>query len=331
MGTVRAGPSGFGPGVLFSAAVSSCPSRLMPTPFAPALLAGLLVALPGCSMRKAAVDTIGTALAEGGTTYARDDDPELVAAAAPFGLKMVEGLLETSPQNEALLLSAASGFTEYAFAFVQCEADFVEAKDLARATELRNRAKRLYRRARAYGLRGLEARHRGFEARLRTDNASALAGTRSRDVPLLYWTAVAWGAETSLSKGDPELTADQGLVEALARRALALEEAFNAGALHDFFIAWEGGRPPSAGGSLQRAREHLDRALALSRGQRAAPLVSYAETALVASQDRAAFEETLKKALEIDPDNDPHVRLANLVAQKRARWLLSRTGELFLE
>jgi len=277
------------------------------------------------------VDTIGTSIADSGTTYLRDDDPELVAAAAPFGLKLFEGLLETSPQNESLLLSAASGFTEYSFAFVQCEADYVEAKDLTRATELRERAKRLYRRARAYGLRGLEVRHRGFQERLRVDTASALTGMETRDVPLLYWTAVAWGAEVSLSKGDAELTADQGLVEALARRALALEEAFNAGAIHDFFIAWEGGRPPSAGGSPQRAREHLDRALVLSRGQRATPLVSFAQSVLVASQDRAAFEAMLKKALEIDPDHDPRFRLENLTAQKRARWLLSRTSELFLE
>jgi len=311
--------------------VSSRPSRLKTALLMPAVLAGLLVAGPGCSMKKAAVDTVGTAILESDTTYARDDDPELVAAAAPFGLKMVEGLLETSPQNEALLLSAASGFTEYAYAFVQSEADFVEAKDLARATELRARAKRLYRRARAYGLRGLEVRHRGFQERLRTDTASALTGMETRDVPLLYWTAAAWGGEISLSKGDAELTADQGLVEALARRALALEEAFHAGAIHDFFIAWEGGRPPSAGGSPQRAREHLDRALVLSRGQRAAPLVSYAESVLVASQDRAAFEASLKKALEIDPDRDPRFRLENLVAQKRARWLLSRTSVLFLE
>ncbi|HUM00717.1 MAG TPA: TRAP transporter TatT component family protein [Thermoanaerobaculia bacterium] len=297
----------------------------------PAVLAGLLVGLPGCSMKKAAVDTVGTAILEGDTTYARDDDPELVAAAAPFGLKTVEGLLETSPENEALLLSAASGFTGYAYAFVQCEADYVEAKDLARATELRARAKRLYRRARAYGLRGLEVRHRGFPERLRTDTASALAGMETRDAPFLYWTSAAWGSEISLSKGEAELTADQGLVEALARRALALDEAFRAGALHDFFIAWEGGRPPSAGGSPRKAKEHLDRALVLSRGQRAAPLVTYAESVLVASQDRAAFEETLKQALEIDPERDPRFRLENFVARKRARWLLSRTSELFLE
>jgi hypothetical protein len=295
------------------------------------LLAGLLVLLPGCSIQKAAVDAAGSAIAGGGSSYAREEDPELAAAAAPFGLKTVEGLLDISPSNEGLLLSAASGFTQYAYAFVQCEADYAEAKDLARATELRGRAKKLYRRALGYGLRGLEVRHPDFEKSLRRDAALAVSSLRKRDVPLAYWTAASWGAAIALSKGDPELTADQGLVEALALRALALDESFSFGALHDFLIAWDGGRPASAGGSAQRAKEHLDRAVALSHGRRAAPFVSYAESVLVAAQARGAFEEMLRKALAVDPDQEPDFRLANLVAQKRARWLLSRVGDLFLE
>jgi predicted anti-sigma-YlaC factor YlaD len=295
------------------------------------VFAGLLASLAGCSLQKAAVDVAGSAIAGGGSGYAREEDPELAAAAAPFGLKTVEGLLDISPSNEELLLSAASGFTQYAYAFVQCEADYVEAKDLSRATELRTRAKKLYRRALGYGLRGLEVRQPGFQDRLRADAASAVAKLGKNDVPLIYWTAASWGAAISLSKEDPELTADQGLVEALARRALTLDERFSAGALHDFFIAWDGGRPASAGGSPQRAKEHLDKAVALSRGFRAAPLVSYAEAVLVTTQDRPAFEESLKKALAIDPDASLNFRLANLVAQKRARWLLSRASDLFLD
>lgn len=295
------------------------------------LFGGLVVALSGCSLRKVAVDAVGSAIAGSGTSYAREEDPELAAAAAPFGLKTVEGLLDVSPRNEGLLLSAASSFTQYAYAFVQCEADYAEAKDLSRATELRARAKKLYRRALGYGLRGLEVRHPDFQVRLRADAASAVTELGKKDVPLVYWTAASWGAAISLSKEDPEMTADQGLVEALALRALALDEGFSAGALHDFFIAWDGGRPVSAGGSPQRAREHLDRALALSGGHRAAPLISYAESVLVAAQSRPAFEETLKKALAIDPDAEPEFRLANLIAQKRARWLLARAADLFLD
>ena len=48
-------------------------------------------------------------------------------------------------------------------------------------------------------------------------------------------------------------------------------------------------------------------------------------------QDKAEFERLLNEALAIDPDAAPRDRMANLVAQKRARWLLGRTDRLFVE
>ena len=297
----------------------------------PLLAASLLAS--GCSVRKVAVHSLANALAAGGDIYATDDDPELVAAAIPFGLKTMEALLAEAPEHDGLLLAASSGFTQYAFAFVQGEADIVEEKDLGRATALRARARKLYARALRYGLRGLEARHPGFEAGLREESRrpSTLAATTKADVPLLYWTGAAWGAAISLSKENAELTADQGLVEALERRALALDETFGRGAIHDFFISFEGGRPAAAGGSVERARTHLERAVVLSEGKRAAPYVSFAESVSVGAQNRTEFEELLKKALAIDPDAVPELRLANTVSQRRAAWLLARADELFLE
>jgi len=304
----------------------------MRDPRSKALLASALLALalPACSIKKMAVNSLGNALAEGGKSYASDDDPELIREAVPFGLKTVEGLLEESPRHKGLLLAAASGFTQYGFAFIQQDADFVEAQDLARATALRDRARKHYRRALEYGLRGLEVDHPGFRTALRNDPAAALAPMRKKDVPLLFWTANAWGAAIALSKDDSELTADQNLAEALMRRALALDEGYERGSVHDFFISYEGGRR-SVGGSVGEARQHLERALALSGGHRAWPLVNFAETVAVGDQNRQEFDSMLRRALAIDPDAVPEVRVANLVAQRRARWLLGRADELFVE
>ena len=307
--------------------------RFLRRPLVPFALLLAMALLPGCSVRKVGVNVLAGAIAGGGDSYATDDDPELVAAAIPFGLKTIEGLLAETPEHDGLLLAAASGFTQYGYAFVQSEADYVEARDLSRATELRARARKLYARALRYGLRGLEARHPGFEAGLRSDTlrGKTLAAATKADVPLLYWTGAAWGAAISLSKENADLTADQGLAEALERRALALDEAFGQGTIHDFFIAFEGGRPPAAGGSVERARTHFERAVALSGGKRAAPFVSFAETVSVGTQDRAGFEANLKKALAVDPDAVPSLRLANTVSQRRAAWLLARVDDLFLE
>jgi len=299
---------------------------------AAALTLAAVVLLPGCSVRQLAIDQLGAALAEGSSTWASDDDLDLVRDATPFALKTMESLIASSPQNRNLLQAAASGFTQYSFVYVHSEADYVEASDLDAATALRTRAKRLYWRAIGYGMRGLEVSHPGFGVALHRDAATALAAIRGRDeVPLLYWTGAAWGALISLSKDEGAVSADLPLVEAMMRRALELDASFGEGAIWDFFIADEGGKPVAAGGSPERARSAFDKAVALSRGHRAAPYVSLAESVCVGAQDRAEFARLLDAALAVDPDAWPEQRLANLVAQKRARWLLRRADELFIE
>jgi predicted anti-sigma-YlaC factor YlaD len=277
-----------------------------------------------------AVNKVGDALAGGGTTFASDDDPELVKAAVPFSLKLMESLLSKNPRHQGLLLAACSGFTEYAYAFVQEDADEMEDKDLATAEEMHGRARRLYLRARNYGLRGLEVRHQGFDKALRANAKTAVTVAKVKDVPFLYWTALSWAAAISLSKDNPDLIAEMPLVEAMMDRALALDEAFDYGAIHAYFITYEMSRPDGTGDPVARSRQHFERALVLSGGQQAGPMVSFAEAVCVQKQDLKEFESLLHRALAINPDAKPEWRLANLVMQRRAKWLLARTDQLFL-
>jgi predicted anti-sigma-YlaC factor YlaD len=290
-----------------------------------------VVLLSGCSVRSMAVNKIGDALAESGSNFAADDDPELVGDAIPFGLKTMEGLLESAPKHRGLLLASASGFVQYAYGWVQMEGDMTEEKDLARATELRERARKLYLRARDYGLRGLEVDFPGLRQALARDPKAALARTRKEHVPLLYWTAMGWGGAMSLKVNDSEVSVDQPTVEALARRALELDEGWALGSIHEFFISWESAHASVGSGSMEKAREHFDEAIRLSKGRRAFPYLTYAEGVSVARQDKAQFREMLEKALSIDVSKPDDQRLANLLAQKRARWQLGRVDELFIE
>jgi predicted anti-sigma-YlaC factor YlaD len=284
----------------------------------------------GCSVKKMAVNKLGNALAESGTTFASDDDPELVKAAVPFALKLMESLLAESPKHQGLLFASSSGFTQYAYAFVQLEADELEERDHAAAQAMRERARRLYLRARDYGLRGLEARHRGFGEELRVNPRRALSRTRKADVPQLYWTAASWAGAISILKDDPDLIADLPLVEGLMDRALALEPDFDHGAIHTFLISYESSRQGAEAGAEARARAHFARAMELGNGQQAGPLVALAEVVSVQKQDVAEFRSLLKQALAVDADARPEWRLVNRVMQRRAAWLLARTDELFL-
>ena len=285
----------------------------------------------GCSIKKLAVNKVGDALSEGGSTFASDDDPELIEAALPFSLKLMESLLAASPRHEGLLEALTSGFTQYAYAFVQQKAEELEDYDLDAATIQRDRTRRLYLRARNYGLRGLNLSHEDFAEALRLDPLSAVAAADVEDVQLLYWTAVSWAAAIAVSKDDPDLVGDLPVVDALIDRALELDESFEDGAIHGFLITYEMSRSGGVGDPAVRAREHFERALELSGGQLASPLVALAESVALAEQNRAEFEELLQQALAIDADAKTEWRMDNLVYQRRARWLLERADRLILD
>ena len=163
------------------------------------------------------------------------------------------------------------------------------------------------------------AKYRGFEKALRAYPKQAVAVAGMKDVPLLYWTAVSWAATISLSKDNPDLIAELPFPEAMMDRALALDERFGNGAIHSFLISYEMSRPGGTGEPVARSKHHFDRAMELSQGQMAGPLVSFAEAVSVQQQDLKGFESLLNRALAIKADAKPEWRLLNLVAQRRAK------------
>src|SRR5579872_576328 len=134
----------------------------------------LAVLSTGCSIKRVAVNKLGNMLASSGSTFESDEDPEFVAAAIPFGLKLYEGLLAESPKHTGLLLAATSGFTEYAYAFVDLKAEEAKEESVERAEALRERARKMYLRANKYGMRGLEMKYPGFGNALDNDAEAAL-------------------------------------------------------------------------------------------------------------------------------------------------------------
>jgi len=291
----------------------------------------VLALVSGCSVRNYAANRAADALAGSGGTFASDNDPELIRAAAPFSLKLMDSVLEEQPRHAALLTAASRSYTQFAYAYVQLDGEELEDQDIAQARAKFARARVLYVRARDYGLRSLEVAHPGIGDKLHKDAGAALASTRPQDVPALYWTAASWGALISLSKGDPTTIVEVPQMQALIDRALSLDEAFDAGAIHTFLISYEPLRQGAKGDAAARAEQHFQRAVQLSGGMQAAPYVALAEAVALPQQDRARFKLLLEQALAVDVDARPQYRLANLIMQRRARWLLSRTDELIPE
>ena len=156
--------------------------------------------------------------------------------------------------------------------------------------------------------------------------AEAVAPLKKEDVPLVYWTAAAWALAISNGKEDMGLVAELPAPEALMKRALELDEEWGEGSVLEFFVSFEASRP---GGTEAGAKAFLDRSLKVSGGQHLGVQVSWAEGVLVQSQKREEFEAVLKAVLAADVNASKQNRLANTIAQRRAKMLLDHAGDLF--
>ncbi len=293
------------------------------------LIVGAALLSGGCSLRSMAVNAIVPTLANP-AVYRSEEDPELVRDALPFLLKTIESILDTSPRQNEALVFACTGFTLYANAFIQPDADLAEWDDYRLALRLRDRTWRLYVRARNYCLRSLELKYDGITEGLRQDPKAAVAVTDVEDVEVLFLLSAAWGLAISNALDQPALVADLGTVRELLARALELDEDYDRGSIHSALITIEA-LPEYLGGSPERAREHFMRAVDLSGGLDAAPYVAFAAGVSMPAEDRVEFQQLLEQALAIDPNEDTSLRLLNLVNQTRARMLLDHIDDLFFD
>jgi hypothetical protein len=283
------------------------------------------------TVNKMAVKGVASTLSEGGDTVTSHNDPDLIAGAMPFALMLHESLLASVPTYEPLLTTTCSLFTQYAFGFIAADAETLQRDDYERSKQLSERAFRLAERGRSYCWRGLEVKFRGITSALKADPVRALARAEKEHVALLYWSAASLGAAISTGGIEhPELLIDWPVVRALAERALALDETWNKGSITELMVTVES-QGDALGGSEERARRYFARAVELQRGLSPGPYVALATGVSKSKQDRAEFTSLLNQALAIDPEKDPSHRLVTLITQKRARLLLDRIDDLFLE
>jgi len=283
------------------------------------LVFGALALVAACSPKQMALNRMASAMASATSVYETDNDLEFVRAAAPSTLKTIEMLLTQSPDHPDLLLTACSGFAQYAYAFLHVEAE-VRSADADAAKELRSRAGRMYQRARGYCMHGLEVRHPGVSAKaLAADPVAALKPAKAMtkvDVPWLYWTAASWGAELSLAPNQFARLPELAIVRALLNRAKALDDTWEHGAIYEALIPFDG-LSPLLGGSPARARADFDKAMELTGGKSVFAYVALAAT----TTDPSEKKRLLNAALAIDVNTLTSRRLTNLIAQRYAKAL----------
>ena len=285
----------------------------------------VVLSLSACAPRTLLMKGVADELASQG--QAEESDLGLARDAAAFYLKLSESVLRQVPGHPALAESVASGFTQYAFAFVAFEAEKLQNTDSRAALRQRQRAARLYERAHRHAMAALELQQPGLTLALATLSGSPPGTAPLRLAPenvgLAYWAAASWGAWIALSKDQPERVADLPSAIRLAQAAYDTHPEHAQGGLAVLMAQFELARP---GGKAAAAERLLARADAAAGGTSVAALVVRAEALALPAGDRVAFERLLRQAVSAAA---PRRDLASQVLRERALWLLDTADDLF--
>jgi predicted anti-sigma-YlaC factor YlaD len=293
----------------------------------------LMMVSSGCSIKQMVMNELSGSLggADVSTVITGEEDPDLVKDAMPSFLKLYEVILKVEPNDPKILLATSNICALYAYAFLQSPASMMGTDKYEERKLLMSRAKKLFLRARDYAIQAIAIKHPGFSLALKEDELkTALSGMTKDDVSYLYYAGLSdMGAFTSDSF-DMELIVMLPKVVLVIDRALQLDETYELGAIHEFFVSYYGALPKELGGSAEKARLHYDKAMSFSKGLKAGPYIALASTVSVGSQNIKEFKELLGKAIAIKVNDYIPGRMMNIIAQRKAAWMLAHLDDYFL-
>jgi len=289
--------------------------------------------LPSCSINKLAMGAVADALTSGGSSdvFTGDPDPQLVADAIPFAIKLYETLLAANPDHQGLMLTTGSLFVMYSNAFVHGPAEMLSPGEWREREAGMQRAKQLYLRGHEILCDALDAKFKGFRQASVEDGSmqAILKKCTKNDVGLLYWTVAGGLAAYSIDVFDFNLSSRIPEWNMMISRAYELDPNFGGATLDEFFVLFYASLPELMGGDKERAKIHFQRALEKTGGNSSSAYISYAQSISVPAQDYDTYKDYLEKALDIDPDADVSTRLVTVVNQRKARWLLDNAYNYF--
>lgn len=244
-----------------------------------------------------------------------NDDLQVVRDGAPAYLILLDGLLEQSPKNPALLNAAASLNSAYASAFVDDESRIRKFSDKALAYSMR---------AACLEIKAACApRTEPF-----AEFEAWVAQLHSKQVPVVYSLGTSWAGWIQAHSDDWNAIAELSRVKLLMSRIAELDGDYDYGGPYMYLGVFETLLPPALGGRPEIGRAHFERAVKVSNGKHLLTKVIFAQQYARLVFDQELHDELLNSVMSADPAVKG-ITLLNKVAQDQAASLLASSSDYF--
>jgi len=273
----------------------------------------LLGTLSGCA---SLMSSAATGLAENlSDAVLNQNDPETARSAIPAYMVLLDGILESNPDDPDLLVAAAAMYASYGAIFADDDV----------------RASRLTTRARSYALRAMCETYEDacIWPELNYDDfVASVQGVPAKHAEVLYSYGFASLVYLRAHASDMSSLAELPEIEALFYHYLEIAADDVTPATHTYMGIMLTLRPPALGGRPEEAREHFEKAIVLTGGQDLSAKVEFARGYAKLLYDRDLHDKLLNEVLASDP-NIHGLTLSNILAQEDAARLLEDADDYF--
>jgi len=248
----------------------------------------------------------------------KQKDLETVREGAPAFLLMIDGMVESSPDDVKTLMAASNLYSAYNSAFI--------------IDDNPARARLMAEKAKDYAFKAMSIENETFGAvwnKPYTEFEKVIPELGEKDLDLVFLVITTWAAYIQVFSDNMDNLADIAKIEALAKRLLDLDEEYYYGSGHLVMGVLKTLLPKALGGKPEIAKVHFEKAIKISKGRFLPAYVMYARKYARITFDRELHDNLLNKAMETPVDIVPELTLINAVARKQAAELLAEADEYF--
>lgn len=235
----------------------------------------------------------------------RQSDFHLVCEGGPAYLLMIDSLIESDPEDPALLTLGAKAYSGYLSALTECDTK-------------RERLNTIAEKAKKYGVKRLSQQLPISPKESLDTLQKALASTTDDDVGPLFWSTAAWTSWVFQQQGSPDSIADLVKIEKILLRLLELDESYADGAIHLILGSYYGAKPKMIGGKPELAAHHFEQGLRISKRSYLPLQIAYAQTYCRMTMNRKLHDLLLKEVIDFPLESALDHALANQVAKTKA-------------
>ena len=254
------------------------------------------------------------------------EQPKLVSVYFERKIDKLEKTKSPDLDSQGLLMRTK---VEYGFGIIMEQASRLIDEDYSKAMAKYEQANKIFSEARDSGISIMSKKYPSFNKWL---NKETSIDFNADDMNDIYWLAASIGGCISSSRGDPFELINLPNVGRLLRTGIDIDPEWANGSFYSAMMSFTTTRSDLNETMLRDSVDfYFDKAISYSNGKDAGPYLTYAESIHKPFQERKNFVDKLNYVINMENKPSNEFELTNLLAKSRAKWLLARTDEYFLE